>query len=181
MALPASAHDVAGVGGFSGALLHPLLVPGHVLAIVALGLLASQQKPPHSRSLVLLFMLALMAGIALIALAFAAEDPDRVVLALAALAGIAVAIAQPLPVLVTGPLVCIAAIAIMLDSVPQEISMVATFLALMGTCIAAEVMMAAVAAMALRLRHGWSAIAVRVVGSWIAASAILVLALRLTQ
>jgi urease accessory protein len=181
MATPAHAHNVVGVGGFYGGLLHPLLVPAHALAIVALGLLASQQTPAHSRGLVALFGLALMAGVVVIVLAFAADDPDLAVLAVAALAGIGVAIAAPLPVLVTGPLVAVAGIAIMLDSVPQEISMLATFLAVTGTAIVAVVMMAAVVAVALRLKHGWPAIAVRVVGSWIAASAILVLALRLTR
>jgi hydrogenase/urease accessory protein HupE len=180
-ATPASAHNVVGVGGIYGALLHPLLVPAHVLAIVALGLLASQQGPAHGRGLVALFGLSLMAGIGAIVLAFAADDPDLALLAVAALAGIGVAIAYPLPMLVTGPLAAVAGIAVMLDSVPQEISMLATLMALMGTAIVAVAMMAAVMALALRLKHGWPAIAVRVVGSWIAASAILVLALRLTR
>jgi urease accessory protein len=180
-ALPAHAHNVIGVGGFYGGLLHPALVPAHALAIVALGLLAGQQTPPHSRGLVALFGLAHMAGIMAIVLAFAPDDPDLVLLAVAALAGIGVAIAHPLSALVTGPLVAVAGIAIMLDSVPQEIFMLATFLALTATAIAAVVIMTAVVAIALRLKHGWPAIAVRVVGSWIAASAILVLALRLTR
>lgn len=177
--LPAQAHNVVGVGGFYGGLLHPLLVPAHVLAIVALGLLASQQV--HARRLVALFGLALMAGIVAIVLAFAADDPDRAVLAVAALAGVAVAITLPLPILATAPLVAVAGIAIILDSVPQEISMLATFLALIATAIVAAILMAAVVAIARRLKHGWPAIAVRVVGSWIAASAILALALRLTR
>jgi hydrogenase/urease accessory protein HupE len=43
---PAHAHDVvAGVGGFYGGLLHPLLVPAHVLALTSLGLLIGQQTP----------------------------------------------------------------------------------------------------------------------------------------
>src|SRR4051812_48862136 len=103
--VPAQAHNVAGVGGFYGGVLHPLLVPAHALGIVVLGLLASQQAAAHGRGLLALFTLGLMAGIVAIVLAFAADDPDRAVLAVAALAGIAVAIAQPLQLLATGPLI----------------------------------------------------------------------------
>jgi urease accessory protein len=179
--VPAQAHDVVGVGGFYGGLMHPWLVPAHGLALLAIGLLASQQTPMHCRALLALFTASLMAGIGVIVLAFAVTDADLAVLAVAGLAGIAVALARPLSVLLTGPVVMTAGGAVMLDSVPQEISMQATFLALMGTAIAAVVMLAAVVAVVLRLKHGWPAIAVRVVGSWIAASAILVLALRLTR
>src|SRR5262245_43628931 len=99
--LPAHAHDVIGVGGFYGGLLHPLLVPAHLMALVALGLLMGQQPPPYRNALLALLTAALVAGIVVIVLAFAATNPDYAVLAAAALAGIAVAAARPLPVALT--------------------------------------------------------------------------------
>ena len=43
-AQPALAHPPPlGIGGFAGGLLHPLFVPAHLLAVLALGLLIGQQ------------------------------------------------------------------------------------------------------------------------------------------
>ena len=43
-AQPALAHPPPlGIGGFPGGLLHPLFVPAHALAVLALGLLIGQQ------------------------------------------------------------------------------------------------------------------------------------------
>ena len=52
LALPgtASAHSgFAGATGFTGGLLHPLLVPAHILVVAALGLLIGQQAPRWGR------------------------------------------------------------------------------------------------------------------------------------
>jgi urease accessory protein len=181
-ALPAQAHDaVAGVGGFYGGLLHPLLVPAHLLALVAIGLLLGQETSRRRAGLLALFAASLAAGIVVIVLAFAVNDTDYALLAVAAAAGVAVAVARPVPVLVTGPLVAIAGAAIELDSVPQEISMLATFLALVGTAVAAFVVTTLLADLTARINHGWLRIGVRIVGSWVAAVAILALTLRLTR
>ena len=43
-AQPAFAHPAPlGIGGFPGGLIHPLFVPAHAMAVVALGLLIGQQ------------------------------------------------------------------------------------------------------------------------------------------
>src|SRR5262245_62430879 len=45
---PASAHAVIpGVGGFAGGLVHPLLVPAHLIALLVLGLFIGHQAPRH--------------------------------------------------------------------------------------------------------------------------------------
>jgi len=175
---PAQAHDVvAGVGGFSGGLLHPLLVPAHALALVALGLTLGQPGRLRYAGL-LLFAAGLAAGIALIVTAFAITT-DLAVLAVAAVAGIALAVGRPLPLAMSGPLAVVAGLAIALDSVPEEISMQTTFLALVGTAISATLAVMLVAGLARRLARDWQRIGLRIAGSWIAASAILVLAVRL--
>jgi len=178
----ASAHDViGGVGGFYGGLLHPVLVPAHILSLVALGLLIGQQAPPGRKALLAVFAALLIAGIAVVVAAFAAEDMDLAILGVAAIAGVAVALARPLPVTVAALLLVIAGVALELDSVPQEISMLRTLLALGGTAIAALLIPAVLAALMTYLRRDWQRIGVRIVGSWIAASAILVLALRFAR
>jgi len=178
MASEAQAHDVvAGVGGFSGGLLHPLLVQTHVLALIALGLALGQKKLWPRADLILLAV-GLLAGIMLIVAAFAVTT-DRAVLAVAAAAGIAVAIGRPLPLVVSGPLAIITGVAIAFDSVPQDISMQTTFLALLGTAVSATVAVGVLAEGTRRLARDWQRIGVRIVGAWIAAAGIMVLALRL--
>src|SRR5262249_62376878 len=106
---PAQAHDgVSGVGGLPGGLLHPLLVPAHALALLALGLALGQQ--PRWRAGVLLFGVGLVAGITLIVAAFAITA-DTAVLAVAAMAGMAVAVGRPLPLALAGPFGIVARIA----------------------------------------------------------------------
>jgi threonine/homoserine/homoserine lactone efflux protein len=67
------------------------------------------------------------------------------------------------------------------DSVPQEISVQPTLLSLAGTAVAAWLTVIFVAAMAAQVRREWVRIAVRILGSWTAASAMLVLALRMAR
>lgn len=179
--MPARAHDVAsGIGGFYGGLVHPLLVPAHVLALAGLGLCMGQHAPRHRAVLLALFAASLVAGVIIIVSAFAVTAAEYAILAVAAVAGLAVAVARP-QWLVSAPLAAVAGVAVELDSVPQEISMSATFLALTGTAVAAFLLVTVVADLTVYWRPDWQRIATRVVGSWIAASAILVLALRLAR
>jgi urease accessory protein len=179
---PAHAHDVvAGVGGFYGGLLHPLLVPAHVLALTSLGLLIGQQTPRQRAGLLGLFAASLIAGIMVIVAAFAVTSAGHAILAVTAAAGIAVAVARPVSMLVSGPLAMVAGAAIALDSVPQEISMLTTLVALIGTAIGAFLLTMLLADLTVYLKRDWQRIGLRVAGSWIAASAILVLALRLAR
>jgi urease accessory protein len=178
----AVAHNVVpGVGGFAGGLLHPLLVPTHVIAIAGLGLLAGQQVAAMRRWLLAMFAAGLLMGIFAIVLAFATEAAELVLLLCAAVAGLLTATARPTPVLLAAPLVAVAGAALELDSVPDEISMQATMLALVGTAMGALLALVVVAAISADRTRQWQRIGVRVLGSWIAASAILVLALRLTR
>lgn len=175
---PAQAHDVVvGVGGFWGGVAHPLLVPAHALALVALALMLGQT--PRHRVGLWLFAAGLLAGIGLIVAAFAIVT-DQAVLVVAVIAGLAAALGRPLP-LVAGALAATAGVVIMLDSVPQDISMWATFLALVGTATSAILAVTILAELARRLGRPWQRIGLRILGSWAAASAILVLGLRLIR
>ena len=164
-----------------GGLLHPLLVPTHVITLVGLGLLAGQQVARVRRAMVVTFAAGLLGGLVAVVMAFAVEDTDVVALLCAATTGLLAAFARPAPMLLAAPLAAVAGVAIALDSVPEEISMRATVLALAGTMITATVTLILVAAITADRTRDWQRIGIRILGSWIAASAILVLALRLTQ
>jgi hydrogenase/urease accessory protein HupE len=179
---PAQGHPVIeGVSGFHAGLLHPLFTPAHWLALLALGLLLSQQTGMHRRVLSIVFAAVLLAAIGAIAAAFVFTEGSNVLLAAAVLAGALTALSRPLPLALTAALVAIVASAMQFDSVPQEISAQPTLLSLAGTAVAAWLTVILVAAMAAQVRREWVRIAVRILGSWIAASAMLVLALRMAR
>jgi urease accessory protein len=179
---PAVAHEVvAGIGGFYGGLLHPLLVPAHVLALTGLGLFIGAQPRRLWAGLTGAFATSLIIGVIAIVSAASPLYQDDVVVAVAAVAGMLVALARPIAALLGVPFVAIAGVAIMLDSVPHEISMQTTFVALVGTVVAVFGVTICVAAAARAAARDWQRIGVRILGSWIAASAILVLALKFAR
>ena len=67
-AQPALAHPPPlGIGGFAGGLLHPLFVPAHAMAVLALGLLIGQQAA-WSRAVALSSIVGLAAGLGVMTL-----------------------------------------------------------------------------------------------------------------
>lgn len=176
-ATPAGAHTVIGIGGFSGGLLHPILVPAHLFSLVALGFLISQQRERVIAGVS--FIAALVAG--LIALTFAVGETaaSTVMLANTALAGVMVAAAWTPPKPVVWLLAAITGGMLALDSPPDAVTIEEGNLMLLGTALGACATLTAVVAGASLLRQPWQRLGVRIAGSWIAASALLVLALEL--
>jgi urease accessory protein len=110
------------------------------------------------------------------------ETPASTVLfAATAVVGLAVAIGWPMPAMVGAPIALVVGASIALDSPPRAVSLQAANAALIGTALGAALVVGRVAAIVVRLRREWLRILVRVLGSWIAASAIMVLALRLSR
>jgi urease accessory protein len=178
----ASAHAVIeGLNSFQGGLLHPVLVPAHALSLVALGLMVGQQRASHRTPLMIAFAVALLAAIIPVVLAFAVTEAGTVLLACGGLAGLLVAIARPIPLVLTGALIVVAGIALELDSVPAIISRQDTLLALAGTALGAWLALMLVAGSTVEPKHEWQRIGVRVLGSWAAASVILVLTLKFAK
>jgi urease accessory protein len=167
------------MSGLIGGLLHPLAVPAHVLALLAIGLLIGQQRGRLAPLAV--FFAGLVAGLAALAFAVATTSAANVLLAAAAVIGLLVAVARPLPLLVSGPFAAIVGVALGLDSPPTTIAIAAAVAMLIGTGIGAGLAVAIVAAGTSYLTRAWQQIGVRILGSWIAASAILVLALRFVR
>ena len=71
--------------------------------------------------------------------------------------------------------------ALPLNAPPHEITIANAVASQAGFAVAAMAIVALVMAIAMLARRPWQRIGVRIVGSWIAASAILVLALRLAR
>jgi urease accessory protein len=170
-----AANDLA---AFFAGLLHPLLTPTHALGLVALGLLISQQASGRRMLPQLIFALALAAGLLALVDAISETPAGEMLLAGAAISGALVAARFPLPLWLTGAIATAIGAAIGLDSPPEVISLEEAAFVLLGTLIGATLSLGAIVAVASRLARGWQKIAVRVLGSWTAASALLALAVR---
>jgi urease accessory protein len=164
------------IEGFFGGLLHPLLVPAHAIALLGLGLLIGTHA--QYRAPLLAFAAALGLGLLAIARGIGQTPADSVVLAMAAITGMLVAAALPLPTFLRAAIAAIAGGAIGLDSPPQAVSLGAASAALIGTGFGASFALMLIAFIAAQLAGPRQRIGLRIAGSWIAASAILVLALR---
>ena len=164
---------------FAAGLLHPLIVPAHLLAIAALALLIGQQG--WGRSFYITYVITVLSGLAAIAMAFVPTFAEETLLAFAAITGLLVALARSLPQSLGLPLAAAIGLSLALDSPPESVTLKDANLTLLGTVLGAAVLLLAVLQGTTRLSHHWQRIGARIVGSWIAASAILVLALRLVR
>jgi urease accessory protein len=161
---------------FVDGLLNPLTTPAHAMTLLALALLMARQ--PQRFVVLLIFALALAAGFLAIVLAVETTPARTVLLAVAAALGAMVATAwapKPLAWL----LAAITGAALALDSPPQAVTISEAYATLGGTTLGACAMLVAVAAVANYANADWQRLGVRIVGSWIAASAILVLGVQL--
>jgi hydrogenase/urease accessory protein HupE len=179
---PAYAHDFVSGPGFWNGFLHPLLVPAHALTVLAFGLMTGQQDKASRTVLMTLFPLAVIAGIPMIIFGtFRVDLVPAILLGCGATAGLLTALARPLPRIVAAAPLVVGGPALMVDSVPSVVSKSDTILALAGTALAATLALGLVAYAALSLTRDWQRIGVRIVGSWTAASALLVLALQFAK
>ena len=172
------------MSGLIGGLLHPLAVPAHALALLALGLLIGRQSARRRGISLAAFVAGLGAGLAAIAFAVGQTPAGDVLLAATGLAGLLLALGRPLPPLVCEPLAAVAGLTLGLDSPPEAISLTVGTIMLIATGLGASLALALVVACTHYLggaRPLAANIAMRILGSWIAASAILVLALRFAR
>ena len=185
-ASPAHAHmGLEGFGSFANGAAHPVLVPAHMLLIVALALLAGRQGYARVSETARTFVIGLLAGLAIVSLpAFAHTVSEarlqQLILSGAMLAGLAVAAAANLPQSSWRPLVALAGCLIGLDSGVDGVSAWTVTQTYAGTAISTTVAILYLSSVAAEIhanRPHWMQIGLRIIGSWIAAIAILILAL----
>jgi hypothetical protein len=179
LAQPAQAHDPVGGNTFWSGLLHPWLVPAHALALAGLILLGAGQG--RRRWLYAAFALGLLAGAFALTQGVGETRAPVVILVVAVVTGMLAAAAWELPLLLAVPIALIGGAAIALDSPPQAIRIAAALGIQLGTGLGALVPLVLLGEAAAAIRATRLQIGLRVLGAWIAASAILVLALRLAR
>jgi urease accessory protein len=181
VAEPALAHPPPlGVRGFWGGVLHPMFVTDHVVGILALGLLMGGQER-WGWIPIAAYMAALVAGLAAMTTGIVPRFANEAVLGTAVVAGLVVALARPLPQVLGAVLAIVLGFAIALDSPPEVLSISEANLMLIGTGIGGAAFLIVVALASRQAQARWARIGGRILGSWIAAAAILALALRFAR
>lgn len=179
-ALPAWAHSpIPGVGNFYSGALHPFISPALLIALLALGLLLGQfarGRLAHARRPLIGYALAMLVGLSLHAWA-GEPDTDRLLLLFGAAAGVAVAAAWRLPAAFNTSLAVVIGLAVGVASGPTGVDGRSYALMLVGTAVGSIFLPSWVAIVTSAFEPAWARIAVRVVGSWLAAAALLVLSL----
>ncbi|MEY4748339.1 MAG: hypothetical protein RIQ60_553 [Pseudomonadota bacterium] len=181
LALPAAAHGtLPGINQFYNGVLHPLLAPAHLLALLALALMAGQQtlRPRPWEHIGL--GLGMAAG-ALAAAAAGDPDTDRWLWCATLWVGAGVALARPQPRVLRALVGLVAGVAIGLGSADVALRGASRVAALLGSYVGAMIFVA-YAALAVELLLGRCTgavprIGLRVLASWISACALLMLAL----
>ncbi len=182
-AFPATAQahtPIEGIGDFLAGLIHPLTTPSHILLLLALGLLLGQRSPLRLKMPMLVFVSASAVALTLTTAGWFTKVHPAILLGLALCAATFVALERPLPPLALHTLLALAALALGLDSAVESGSRAAVFKTLAGTWISLAVLLADVAIyVSFCARKNWLKVGVRVLGSWIIAVALLVLAFSL--
>lgn len=174
----AEAHGAsAALGGFGGGFIHPLLEPAHLLSVITVALLLGQPGLRRSRDALFALAAGLLLGLVLAALG-RGGDADAALLVLAAIAGVLVAIGHSWPPPLLGAIAAAAGAGIGLGSAPDGGTPVQRTLALAGAFVGACLWIGDGALLVGLLQRPWGRLLVRVVGSWMAAVALLVLALQ---
>jgi hydrogenase/urease accessory protein HupE len=173
------------MSGFVAGLLHPMALPAHALALLALGLLIGRQTARTRRVSLAAFVAGAAVGLTAIAFGVGQTPAVDVLLATAFVSGASAAIARPLPTLACAMLAVIAGVALALDSPPEAVSIAVATATLVGTGLGASLALAIIVIgtnyLSRAREWNWPRLGARILSSWIAASAILVLAVRFVR
>ncbi len=160
------------MGGF----LHPLLEPAQLVTLIALLLLVGQQGTDRAHTAIWSLMAATATGL-VTALSGWPVATDIPLLVAAALTGLAVTAARPLPVWAYLVLGAAAGLGIGLGSEPEGLQGTARVASVCGTWVGACMYLISGSTVVQEIRPPWGRVLIRVVGSWMTACAILVLTL----
>lgn len=165
----------------SGA-LHPLTTPVHVLILIGLALLLGQQIPLKLKQPMLVFAPLSAIALVLTTIGRGTELYQPLMIGIALCIAILVALEKKIPPTLLCSFCALAGISIGLDSGLQSDSTTVITKTLLGTWITIN---AVVGYLALCVSNGaekpWARIAMRVVGSWIVAISLMVLAFSLRK
>lgn len=175
----AQAHgSVKGLGDFMGGFLHPLFEPAHLVALIALLLLIAQRGVQASTAIMVALASTTATGLAAAAMGWPAST-DTALLVVASLTGVVVVLARPLPQAMVVVVVLAASIGlgIGLGSDPEGLRGASRYADLAGTWFGTCLRAVSGATLIDEFKRPWIPVLIRVVGSRMVATSVLVLAL----
>lgn len=173
----AAAHAFPNVGDFYAGMLHPITSLDAILPLLALGAMAGQQgREPAIRVLAVL-PLTLLGGVVAGSTMRGAPDLAPVLLGTLVVIGILVAGGWTLPVPLALGLAAVAGLFIGIANGTELAAGESVWRFALGVALAGLLAVAYVVGGIRRLSAPWTHIGVRVAGSWLAATGLMVLAL----
>ncbi len=170
---------IEGMDSFYNGVLHPVLVPAHLLAIVSAGLLIGQQGVKRMQVPLITFLLVLIAALIVTGqfdLALPESAGEMYLLSMAVLCGVLVALELELSLVPLMTIAVVVALLVGFDSSHPELQGRAKLAILTGTGVGGFLLMLYAAAAAEFASRAWQKIGIRILGSWATASAFIVLA-----
>ncbi len=166
-----------GVNSFYNGVLHPFLVPSHLLVLIAIGLLVGQQGIKENLLALEVFFAAAIGGL-IMAWFSIYTDLQTYLLVLSAIIGLLVAACMVLGRLWCSVIAGVTGFFLGMDSAQEALQGRERLLALFGSGIGIYLLLLYPMGLTDHFRQrAWQKIGVRIIGSWVAASSFLVLAL----
>jgi urease accessory protein len=174
----AFAHTpISGINNFYNGLLHPVLVPAHLLLLIAAGLFFGQQGTKENHAALLVYLAAIASGLVAAWFSPGAQVED-VILAIAMAIGLLIAISPRVSLYWCSVIAAVTGFFLGFDSTQEFLFGKEKFIALFGSGVGIYFFSLFPMGLADYFRKKpWQKIGVRVIGSWLAASSLLVLAL----
>ncbi len=178
----ALAHSpIKGIDNFYNGILHPVFVPAHLLLLIAVGLFIGQQGLKKNQLAVAIFMGSTIIGL-IMAWFSLADDMQVWLLTGAAIVGILTAINPVVGLFWCSFIAGLAGIVLGLDSTQETLLGKERMVALFGSGVGIYFLLLYPLGLADRFKNRhWQKTGIRVIGSWVAASSLLVLSLSLSQ
>lgn len=182
VAEPALAHaPIEGMSNFYSGLLHPLLVPSHALLWAAIGLLVGQQEQKQTKVTFLSLLPAIILGLIVSNFVFFGNI-EIFILIWAAIVGFIVASSLKIPTLLCSVIAIVGVFSIGFDSAQESLSGRAKIVSLIGSFVGIFALTVYAFGFSdfCNSKKNWLQILIRILGSWITASSVLVLALSIS-
>lgn len=165
---------------FMKGLYHPMMVPAHLIALFALGLLSGQQGWKTIRLVLPTFIAVLIASLIMTRYQPPSWNAEWILLPLATVTGILIVLKLQMATIVSLVIACLAAVVIGMDSaVPRipglQLSKIYEHLA--GSGVFSSSLLFIISLTALNLRNVLDGVILRILGAWSTAGAVLVVTL----
>jgi urease accessory protein len=167
-----------GVGDFYAGMLHPVTTIETIVPLIALSLLAGQQRREVAIKILAAIPAAIVLGTLLILVRPVPAFLGVANLFITTIAGLLIALARPLPSTIPISISIFCGVAVGWANAAEITQDISPVRFISGLAIVGLLLTAYGIGLVRHLRFEWSQIAVRVVGSWLAAIGILILGLR---